>query len=166
MSSWVRGGENASRHLFQLEQNAYESEGIDWAHVDFKDNQAAVDLLDARPPRLPGIFPLLDEACLFPQARVPGLCLTYDLFCSGGYINHRRFCVPGPLLASHRAGQPASFLLVCKLILISAEATESKTIHSNNAHSKQDWGYMLRSRQMIRLGQSCEATWRMCLLLL
>ena len=29
-----------SKHMFKLEQEVYESEGIDWAHVEFVDNQA------------------------------------------------------------------------------------------------------------------------------
>ena len=57
------------RHLFKVEQEAYESEGIDWAHVDFEDNQDCVDLLEARPPRGVGILSLLDEECLFPKVR-------------------------------------------------------------------------------------------------
>ena len=57
----------AHRHLFKVEQEAYESEGIDWAHVDFEDNQDCVDLLEARPPRGTGILSLLDEECLFPK---------------------------------------------------------------------------------------------------
>ena len=55
------------RHLFKLEQEAYESEGIDWAHVDFEDNQACVDLIEGRPPRPIGIISLLDEECMFPK---------------------------------------------------------------------------------------------------
>ena len=64
------------RHLFKLEQEAYESEGIDWAHVDFEDNQECVDLLEARPPRGTGVLSLLDEECLFPKARPPTPCTT------------------------------------------------------------------------------------------
>ena len=53
----------------------YEREGIDWAHVDFEDNQACVDLLDMRPPKGIGLLSLLDEECLFPKARPhPGPC--------------------------------------------------------------------------------------------
>ncbi len=57
------------RHLFKVEQETYEAEGIDWAHVDFEDNQICVDLLEARPPRGTGILSLLDEECLFPRVR-------------------------------------------------------------------------------------------------
>ena len=61
----------ARRHLFKVEQETYEAEGIDWAHVDFEDNQVCVDLLEARPPRGTGILSLLDEECLFPRVRPP-----------------------------------------------------------------------------------------------
>ena len=57
------------RHLFKVEQETYEAEGIDWAHVDFEDNQICVDLLEARPPKGTGILSLLDEECLFPRVR-------------------------------------------------------------------------------------------------
>ena len=50
-----------------MEQETYEAEGIDWAHVDFEDNQICVDLLEARPPKGTGILSLLDEECLFPR---------------------------------------------------------------------------------------------------
>lgn len=55
------------RHLFKVEQETYEAEGINWAHVDFEDNQVCVDLLEARPPKGTGILSLLDEECLFPR---------------------------------------------------------------------------------------------------
>lgn len=57
------------RHLFKVEQETYEAEGINWAHVDFEDNQVCVDLLEARPPKGTGILSLLDEECLFPRVR-------------------------------------------------------------------------------------------------
>ena len=65
------------RHLFKLEQEAYESEGIDWAHVDFEDNQACVDLIEGRPPRPIGIISLLDEECMFPKVS----CQRNRCFC-------------------------------------------------------------------------------------
>ena len=45
----------------------YASEGIDWTHVDFEDNQLCVDLIEARPPRGIGILSLLDEECIYPK---------------------------------------------------------------------------------------------------
>ena len=59
------------RHLFKLEQEVYASEEIDWAHVDFEDNQLCVDLIESRPPRSVGILSLLDEECIYPKARPP-----------------------------------------------------------------------------------------------
>ena len=70
--TWLSCG----RHLFKLEQDMYEREGIDWAHVDFEDNQACVDLLDMRPPKGTGLLSLLDEECLFPKARACILALS------------------------------------------------------------------------------------------
>jgi Myosin head (motor domain) len=58
------------RHLFKLEQEVYMSEGIDWAHVDFEDNQACVDLIESRPPGFVGILSMLDAECMFPKACV------------------------------------------------------------------------------------------------
>lgn len=64
------------RHLFKLEQESYESEGIDWTHVDFEDNHACVDLIEGRPPQPIGIISLLDEECVFPKViRCPFLRL-------------------------------------------------------------------------------------------
>jgi myosin heavy subunit len=45
----------------------YASEGIDWTHVDFEDNQLCVDLIEARPPKGIGILSLLDEECIYPK---------------------------------------------------------------------------------------------------
>ena len=58
-----------------MEQETYEAEGIDWAHVDFEDNQVCVDLLEARPPKGTGILSLLDEECLFPRVRIQRLII-------------------------------------------------------------------------------------------
>jgi len=57
-----------NRHLFKLEQEVYGSEGIDWTHVDFEDNQLCVDLIESRPPKGVGILSLLDEECIYPKA--------------------------------------------------------------------------------------------------
>ncbi|KAK9810086.1 hypothetical protein WJX72_004563 [[Myrmecia] bisecta] len=57
-----------NKHLFKLEQEAYATEGIDWAHVEFEDNQECVDLIENRPPKSVGIISLLDEECMFPKA--------------------------------------------------------------------------------------------------
>ncbi|XP_047340670.1 myosin-2-like [Impatiens glandulifera] len=54
-----------TRHLFKLEQEEYESEGIDWTKVDFKDNQECLDLFEKKPT---GLLSLLDEESKFPKA--------------------------------------------------------------------------------------------------
>lgn len=41
-----------TRHLFTLEQQEYESEGIDWTKVDFVDNQECVDVIEMAPPKV------------------------------------------------------------------------------------------------------------------
>lgn len=49
----------------------YGSEGIDWTHVDFEDNQLCVDLIESRPPKGVGILSLLDEECIYPKVAPP-----------------------------------------------------------------------------------------------
>mmetsp|Transcript_33071 Transcript_33071/g.93600 ORF Transcript_33071/g.93600 Transcript_33071/m.93600 type:complete len:1272 (+) Transcript_33071:218-4033(+) len=57
-----------NKYLFKLEQEEYAREGIDWAHVDFEDNQECVDLIEQKMPRGVGVLSLLDEECVFPKA--------------------------------------------------------------------------------------------------
>lgn len=54
-----------NRHLFKLEQEDYEADGIDWAKVDFEDNQECLNLFEKRPL---GLLSLLDEESNFPKA--------------------------------------------------------------------------------------------------
>ncbi|GMJ10224.1 ARABIDOPSIS THALIANA MYOSIN 1, myosin 2, ARABIDOPSIS THALIANA MYOSIN 4 [Hibiscus trionum] len=54
-----------NRHLFKLEQEEYVMDGIDWAKVDFVDNQECLDLFEKKPL---GILSLLDEESNFPNA--------------------------------------------------------------------------------------------------
>ncbi|KAL3325551.1 hypothetical protein AABB24_036670 [Solanum stoloniferum] len=53
------------RHLFKLEQEEYELDGIDWTKVDFQDNQECLDLFEKKPI---GIISLLDEESNFDKA--------------------------------------------------------------------------------------------------
>ncbi|XWS09926.1 hypothetical protein CRYUN_Cryun39dG0031900 [Craigia yunnanensis] len=53
------------RHLFKLEQEEYELDGIDWTKVDFEDNQECLDLFEKKPL---GLLSLLDEESNFPNA--------------------------------------------------------------------------------------------------
>ena len=49
-----------NKHIFKLEQEEYESEGIEWSSVTFVDNQDCLDLVAKKPT---GLLPLLDEEC-------------------------------------------------------------------------------------------------------
>ena len=54
-----------NQHLFQLEKEEYEREGIDVGGVTFEDNQLCLDLIEQKPV---GVLSLLDEQCAFPKA--------------------------------------------------------------------------------------------------
>ncbi|XP_035665893.1 myosin-IIIb-like [Branchiostoma floridae] len=53
-----------NQHIFLLEQEEYQREGVSWTTITFTDNKPVLDLLLARPI---GILALLDEESLFPQ---------------------------------------------------------------------------------------------------
>ncbi|CAN0452642.1 unnamed protein product, partial [Scytosiphon promiscuus] len=36
-------------HVFVLEQEEYEKEGLDWTMIEFKDNQPVIDLVSKKP---------------------------------------------------------------------------------------------------------------------
>ncbi len=46
-------------HIFSLEKQMYENEGVDWSFLSFQDNLQILTLLDNKAP--PGVFQLLDE---------------------------------------------------------------------------------------------------------
>ncbi|KAK4796712.1 hypothetical protein SAY86_029038 [Trapa natans] len=54
-----------NRHLFKLELEDYEADGIDWTRIDFEDNEDCLDLIEKK---LFGILSLLDEESNFPKA--------------------------------------------------------------------------------------------------
>ncbi|KAL3821565.1 hypothetical protein ACJIZ3_007470 [Penstemon smallii] len=54
-----------NRHLFKLEQEECELDGIDWTKVDFEDNQDCLDLYEKKPI---GLISLLDEESSIPEA--------------------------------------------------------------------------------------------------
>ncbi|XP_047330260.1 myosin-1-like [Impatiens glandulifera] len=53
-----------NRHLFKLEQEEYVKDGIDWAKVEFEDNQDCLNLFEKKPL---GLLSLLDEESTFPN---------------------------------------------------------------------------------------------------
>ncbi len=67
-----------NKHIFKLEQEEYESEGIEWSSVVFIDNQDCLDLVAKRPT---GLLPLLDEECRCVRCRV---CRGVE--CEGWYV--------------------------------------------------------------------------------
>ncbi|KAJ4726231.1 myosin 2 [Melia azedarach] len=54
-----------NRHLFKLEQEEYELDGVDWTKVEFEDNEDCLNLIEKKPL---GLLSLLDEESNFPKA--------------------------------------------------------------------------------------------------
>ena len=46
-----------NKSIFEVEQAEYESEGVDWTYIEFRDNQPVLDLIEAAPD---GILAFLD----------------------------------------------------------------------------------------------------------
>lgn len=53
-----------NKTTFKEEEALYISEGIKFKHVEFIDNQAVLDLIEAEPR---GVLPMLDDECLVPE---------------------------------------------------------------------------------------------------
>ncbi|XP_007489818.1 unconventional myosin-IXb isoform X4 [Monodelphis domestica] len=53
------------QHIFKLEQEEYQSEGITWHNIDYTDNVGCIHLISKKPT---GLFYLLDEESNFPHA--------------------------------------------------------------------------------------------------
>ncbi|XP_043391973.1 unconventional myosin-IXb isoform X10 [Chelonia mydas] len=54
-----------NQHIFKLEQEEYQSEGIAWHNIDYTDNVTCIHLISKKPT---GLFYLLDEESNFPHA--------------------------------------------------------------------------------------------------
>ena len=50
--------------VFELEQNVYREEGIDWAYVSFPDNKPCLEMIEKKPI---GLLSLIDEECMYPK---------------------------------------------------------------------------------------------------
>jgi myosin-7 len=55
------------QHIFKLEQEAYEAEGISWKHLTFEDNQHILDMVAEKPM---SIMSLIDEESKFPKVKI------------------------------------------------------------------------------------------------
>ena len=52
------------QHIFKLEQQEYDREGINWQHIHFVDNQVTLDMLAQKPMN---VIALIDEESRFPR---------------------------------------------------------------------------------------------------
>jgi myosin heavy subunit len=50
-----------NRHLFEVEQDMYASEGVDWTYITFNDNRPCLELLEGA-SHVPGILNMLDDS--------------------------------------------------------------------------------------------------------
>jgi myosin-5 len=98
-----------SRHLFTLEQQEYEREALEgWERVEWTDNSAALDVIEAAPPRGLGVLSVLDAQCRFPKASDETLLVALkDALAQHGSfgVDPRR---PGEFALAHYAG-PVSY---------------------------------------------------------
>ncbi|KAG2437016.1 hypothetical protein HYH02_011447 [Chlamydomonas schloesseri] len=93
-----------THHLFKLEQQEYESEGVDWTKVEFIDNQDCVNVFETMPPKGLGILAVMDSQCKFPRATDTTLhTQLLDALSSMSHFgtNPR---VPGSFIVKHYAG--------------------------------------------------------------
>ena len=58
-----------NEHIFKLEQQEYESEGITVEHIEFTDNQACLDLLEMKGT---GVFAMIDDEINVPRGSDEG----------------------------------------------------------------------------------------------
>lgn len=52
------------KYVFKMEQEYYESEGINWQHIEFVDNQEVLDMLGIKPMN---VMSMIDDESIFPK---------------------------------------------------------------------------------------------------
>lgn len=75
------------RHIFKLEQEEYNLEGINWQHIEFVDNQEALDLIAIKQLN---IMALIDEESKFPK----GTDQTMLAKLHKTHCNHKNYLKP------------------------------------------------------------------------
>lgn len=92
-----------NNHMFTLEQQMYNREGISWNHITFQDNQPIIDAL-ARNPL--GLFCLVDSECLMPSATDATLLgKIHNTFKTSGIIYKPSRFASNDFAVAHYAGE-------------------------------------------------------------
>ncbi|KAJ8408238.1 hypothetical protein AAFF_G00256520 [Aldrovandia affinis] len=79
-----------NQHIFKLEQEEYQSEGITWHNIDYTDNIGCLHLISKKPT---GLFYLLDEESNFPHATEKTLLAKFKQQHHGN-----KYFVPTPVM--------------------------------------------------------------------
>lgn len=64
------------QHIFKLEQQEYNHEHISWQHIEFVDNQDALDLIATKQLN---IMALIDEESKFPKVSTLSYLTIYNI---------------------------------------------------------------------------------------
>jgi len=59
-----------NNHIFKIEQQEYQKEGINWESIDFVDNMRTIDLIEKSQG---SIFSVLEEECMMPKGSDDGV---------------------------------------------------------------------------------------------
>uniref|UniRef100_A0A7N8WX04 Myosin IXB n=1 Tax=Mastacembelus armatus TaxID=205130 RepID=A0A7N8WX04_9TELE len=79
-----------NNHIFTLEQEEYQAEGITWHNIDYTDNVGCIHLISKKPT---GLFYLLDEESNFPHATDETLLAKFKQQHQGN-----KYFVPTPVM--------------------------------------------------------------------
>ncbi|XP_064187765.1 si:zfos-588f8.1 isoform X4 [Anguilla rostrata] len=79
-----------NQHIFKLEQEEYQAEGITWHNIDYTDNVGCIHLISKKPT---GLFYLLDEESNFPHATDQTLLAKFKQQHQGN-----KYFVPTPVM--------------------------------------------------------------------